>query len=84
LPLEAYTGRYFHPAYGSVAVELAGDGLTVKFDALKLFLEHYHYDTFSYDLHLVQFHIGESGKVVEMLLPLEPAVKPLVFSRQDH
>jgi CubicO group peptidase (beta-lactamase class C family) len=83
LPLSAYTGTYTHPAYGDIHVEVEGEGLTVRFDALSLSLQHYHYDTFSFDTSLVQFHIGESGRVVEMLLPLEPAVKPFVFTRRE-
>jgi CubicO group peptidase (beta-lactamase class C family) len=83
LDLSAYTGTYFHPAYGNIRVEREGDGLIVRFDALNLSLEHYHFDTFAYDTSLVQFHLSDSGKVSEMLLPLEPAVKPFVFVKQD-
>ncbi len=82
LELTAYTGAYFHPAYGVIHVERDGDGLVVRFDALDLHLRHYHYDTFAYETNLAQFHLGEGGKVKEMLLPLEPAVKPLVFVKQ--
>jgi CubicO group peptidase (beta-lactamase class C family) len=82
LELTAYTGAYFHPAYGVIHVDREGDGLVVKFDALNWTLRHYHYDTFAHETLLVQFHLGENGKVKEMLVPLEPAVKPLVFVRQ--
>jgi hypothetical protein len=30
---------------------------------------------------MAQFHLNPQGKVSEMLLPLEAAVKPLVFLR---
>lgn len=84
LNLSAYTGTYSHPAYGSVSVEREGDaGLVVHFDAINLHLRHYHYDTFAYETNLVQFHLNDLGKVAEMLLPLEPAVKPFVFVRQE-
>ncbi len=38
LNLEAYTGDYFHPAYGTVHVVRAGDQLVVKFDAMNVTL----------------------------------------------
>jgi hypothetical protein len=57
--------------------------LIVQFDALNLSLKHYNYDTFAYGMNLVQFHLSNSGNVAEMLLPLEPAVKPFVFVRQE-
>jgi len=85
LPLSKYAGTYFHPAYGKIHVIQDGNNLTVKFDAIDLTLQHYNYDTFLYDdTDIAQFHIGDSGKVTEMLLPLEPAVKPFVFTRQDE
>lgn len=83
LDLAAYAGTYFHPAYGSIHVDRVGDGLIVHFDALDLTLRHYNYDTFAYETNLVQFHLNGHGKVSEMLLPLEPAVKPFVFVKEQ-
>lgn len=85
LESSAYTGDYFHPAYGAIRVDRDGDGdgLIVHFDAVNLTLRHYHYDTFAFETNLVEFRLGESGKVEEMLLPLEPAVKPLVFVKRE-
>jgi len=49
-------------------------------------LKHYHYDTFQcesqYVQGLAQFRLDARGRVSELLLPLEPAVKPLVFAKQ--
>jgi CubicO group peptidase (beta-lactamase class C family) len=67
LELTAYAGAYFHPAYGVIHVEREGEGLIVKFDALSLHVNHYHYDTFAYETNLVQFQLGEDGNVKEML-----------------
>jgi CubicO group peptidase (beta-lactamase class C family) len=84
LDLSAYTGSYFHPAYGTVRVERESDDrLVVRFEAIDLHLRHYHYDTFAYEMNLVQFYLDNAGRVGEMLLPLEPAVKPFVFVRQE-
>lgn len=86
LSLTAYAGTYVNPAYGSIHVTQDGDSLTVHFDALELRLAHFHYDTFSYvfgsTMSLAQFRISRTGAVQELLLPLEPAVHPLVFVKQ--
>jgi len=86
LDLSAYAGTYFHPAYGSIRVEREGaDGLVVRFNARNLSLKHYHYDVFAYGTtSLAQFYLDNAGKVKEMLLPLEPAVKPFVFVKQPN
>jgi hypothetical protein len=96
LDLSAYTGSYFNPAYGKIFVERHGNELAVKFDAVTVPLNHYHYDTFELDLaevlgmdgingaHLLtQFHLDLSGRIAEVLLPLEPAVQPFLFIKED-
>lgn len=82
--LAEYAGAYQHPAYGVVRTELGHDGLQVKFDALTLALRHFHYDTFQTTQGMVTFILDSSGQICEMHLPLEPAVKPLVFVRQQR
>jgi len=83
LELAAYTGEYSHPAYGTIRVDQNQTGLIVRFAALNVPLKHYNYDTFECDSEdldgMAQFHLNPQGQVSEMLLPLEPAVKPLVF-----
>lgn len=82
-PLDEYAGSYTHPAFGTVRAEWRNDTLEVKFDATTLRLKHFHYDTFELADHtLAQFHLDERGQVYEMHLPLEPAVKPLVFVKE--
>jgi hypothetical protein len=87
LPMSDYTGTYLNPAYGSIRVEQSGDGLVVRFDAINLSLHHYNYDSFTYTFddrpYVAQFHVGSSAKVIELLLPLEPSVKPFNFSRME-
>lgn len=77
--LEEYAGVYEHPAYGRVAVRHESGGLSVRFDALSLNLRHQHYETFQSSQGPVRFVLNEKGQVAEMHLPLEAAVKPLVF-----
>lgn len=82
-PIDEYSGAYFHPAFGRIQVVNQGDTLRVKFDATELALKHFHYDMYSMpDGALTQFHLDEKGQVREMHLPLEPAVKPMVFVKQ--
>lgn len=78
-PLADYAGAYRHPAYGTVRVEAADGGLSVRFDAMTLRLKHFHYDTFQTSMGPVRFVLNEKGQAREMHLPLEPAVKPFVF-----
>jgi hypothetical protein len=86
LDLAAYTGEYFHPAYGTIRVDQKDTGLVVRFAALDIYLTHFHYDTFQCDSEyldgMAQFHLSPQAKVSEMLLPLEPAVKPFVFLKR--
>jgi len=84
LPLAAYAGDWFHPAFGVVHVAVEGEVLGVHFDALTLHLTHYNYDTFAIDGHdIATFHLDAKGKPIELLLPLEPAVKSFVFTRKQ-
>lgn len=86
LQLAAYAGEYFHPAYGTIRVESAADGLVVHFGALDVELKHFNFDTFEcrseYLSGMAQFHLNPAGQVAELWLPLEPAVKPFVFVKR--
>ena len=88
LKLAAYVGEYSHPAYGAIRVDQNQTGLVVRFPALNIPLTHYNYDTFechSEELDgMAQFHVNPQGHVSEMLLPLEAAVKPLVFLKVER
>ncbi len=44
--LKAFTGGYFHPAYGKATINAGKDGLTIQWSNFNLPLEHWHYDTF--------------------------------------
>jgi CubicO group peptidase (beta-lactamase class C family) len=88
LEFAEYIGEYSHPAYGTIRVDQNQTGLIVRFAALNMPLTHYNYDTFECDSEYVdgmaQFHLNPQGHISEMLLPLEAAVKPLVFLKLKH
>jgi CubicO group peptidase (beta-lactamase class C family) len=46
-PLAEYVGQYEHPGYGVVEVNLHGNRLISVFNAMKIPLEHWHYDVFN-------------------------------------
>jgi CubicO group peptidase (beta-lactamase class C family) len=91
-PLDAYTGRYHHPAYGEAVVTRDRDGLRLRFGAFEFPLAHHHYDSFRYEPPAgdptynrfrwrVSFLTGLGGSVETLLAPLEPAIPPLPFTR---
>lgn len=81
--LSAYTGKWFHPAYGEIHVVREDRMLVIHFDAVQLRLTHYHFDTFLVDGAggLASFRLDQSGVVAQLLLPLEPEAERFVFSR---
>jgi CubicO group peptidase (beta-lactamase class C family) len=90
--LDAYVGRYTHPAYGEAVVTRDATGLRLRFGNFEFPLAHYHYDSFRYEPPAgdptynrfrwrVSFVTGLSGRVETLLAPLEPAVPPLPFTR---
>ncbi|MBL8271141.1 serine hydrolase [Steroidobacter sp.] len=87
LPLSAYAGNWFHPAFGTIRVDVADQGLNLHFDALDLALVHDSHDTFRVTTQRreqlwAQFITDRSGKVTELRLPLEPEVAPFSFTRR--
>ena len=86
LALAAYTGEYFHAAYGAIHVDQEMEGLDAIFGATRIPMKHFHYDTFEcgsrYYSGMAQFRLNASGKASELLLQLEPAVKPFVFVKR--
>lgn len=87
-PLEAYAGEYRHPAYGAVRVRLEEGSLRAALNGLdELPLEHWHYDVFQASDAPVggirhQFLTGPDGRIDRVEVALEPAVEPIVFTRE--
>lgn len=88
-PLAAFAGSYQHPGYGKVVIREANGGLEFVLDALVAPLKHFHYDTFELGESgslvplngLVTFSSNVKGEVDQLAVPLEPAVKPILFRR---
>ncbi len=93
-PLDAYVGRYSHPAYGDMVVSRDGDGLRLKFGAYEFPLPHFHYDVFRFapaagnPVHnrfrwRVTFNTDGDGSIGSISAPVEPTVGPIVFTRRQ-
>lgn len=88
--LAEYAGEYQNPGYGVVRIELAGSNLKLDYHGLGGVLPHFHYDVFKLpksDASLlseqtVQFHTSADGDIDSLSMPLEPAVKDIVFERR--
>ncbi len=92
-PLEEYAGEYEHPGYGRLDVALKGGKLVATYNGIATTLEHWHYEVFNApkadndpalaDINWkLQFRTDVQGYVDAVLAPLEPAVKPIVFTRR--
>ncbi|WP_054950681.1 serine hydrolase [Numidum massiliense] len=88
-PLEDYTGKYAHPGYGELKVELVKGKLQVFFNSFALPLTHYHYDTFVLDFEpveakfLTSFHTDVHGYIAHYTIPLalEPGAAEIKFAK---
>jgi len=87
--MAAYAGDYESPAYGLASVSFENGGLKLSYHGDGGPLNHYHYDMFEVaerDLEplskqKVSFHTNAMGDVDSLLVPLEPSVKDVVFTR---
>ena len=85
-----YAGEYVHPAYGSVIVTRAGEGLAARFHDLPMRLNHWHFETFRADVEeksleelklFFQFFTDAQGEVDRLTVPFEPSVEPIAFKK---
>ena len=91
-PLADYAGEYEHPGYGVAAFAVAEDkaGLKITYNRLTSPLRHFHYDVFEvpenpldpFEKAKVQFLMSVNGDIDRVLVPLEPNVKEIVFTRR--
>jgi CubicO group peptidase (beta-lactamase class C family) len=78
-----YAGDYEHPAYGGVHIEPQNGGFKISFPALSFPVTHFHYDVFRSERGmLVQFQMNQAGEIDRVLIPLEPAVRPIEFVKK--
>ena len=77
--LEAYTGTYEEPAYGTVRATLEGGSLTLHWSSFDKALRHFHYDTFQVDEADVPGASPLAGELAEFTLNLDGAPDGLRF-----
>jgi CubicO group peptidase (beta-lactamase class C family) len=86
-PLEDYVGQYEHRGYGLLQVTLGADGLEFRLGELDFTGTHRHFDTwttryeaFDEDFPMT-FVTNADGDVDEVMVPLDPLVAPIRFTR---
>lgn len=90
--LSAYAGSYTHPGYGTALIKLVNGHLEVVLDDLVAPTTHYHYDTFELGdsgslvplQGLMSFGTNQKGEIDRLMLPLEPTLAPIVFTRSNR
>ncbi|MCB0586968.1 MAG: DUF3471 domain-containing protein, partial [Phaeodactylibacter sp.] len=85
--LEAYTGQFTHPAYGTITITPEGDSLHLSYHTFEVNLGHYHYDVFTGKNPMigeikVAFHTNMDGEVARLSSILEPALDAIYFDRK--
>ncbi|MBI3670471.1 MAG: serine hydrolase [Acidobacteria bacterium] len=88
--LQEYVGEYENPGYGSVGIGREKDELTLTYNRLSSLLKHFHYDIFEtppdplnpIERTKVSFFTNDAGDIGSLTIPMEPAVKPVVFTRR--
>jgi CubicO group peptidase (beta-lactamase class C family) len=89
-PLDAYTGEYRHPGYGTLSITLEEGVLRPRLGTMDLSLAHRHYETFDLEWHELgdqsrpfplMFLSDPDGDITSLTVPFEPSVKPLRFDR---
>jgi hypothetical protein len=89
-PLGDYAGTYNHPGYGKITVTSSGSELRIKFNSFEMPLKHFHYDVFETEPNEVvgqprwkiQFQTDVDGNISAVAVPIEPAVKTTIFTRE--
>ncbi|WP_298894516.1 serine hydrolase [uncultured Psychroserpens sp.] len=93
-----YTGSYSDKGYGAFEIVVENDSLFTKVNSDKLYLHHYHYDTFElidiidgkidtteYGQSLkITFNTNDAGDISGAKLKIEPTVDAIVFKRTPN
>lgn len=87
--LADYAGEYEHPGYGVMKITTDGKTLKGSINAFTIAMEHWHYDVFRGTLledeeekMLLSFSSNEKGDIDRVSVPLESAVKAIIFTRK--
>jgi CubicO group peptidase (beta-lactamase class C family) len=90
--LSDYCGEYENPAYGKVYITGDDKTLKAKYNIFNFTMEHRHYDVFKAKPIEVEdedmnypfsFYSNPKGEIDRLTLPLEPAVKDIVFMKKQ-
>ena len=85
--LPDYAGEYEHPGYGRLAIQCKDAQLRFTFHSMRMELRHYHYDVFEGEFKdwkakfKINFLTDTDGFIHSLTIPLEPLVKPTVFTK---
>jgi uncharacterized protein DUF3471 len=87
-PLADYVGKYAADGYAPFVIKQEGEQLYDWLGGEWWNLDHYHYDVFELDmkhfeLHMkIAFQTDTRGAIVSLSIPIEPAVKDVIFTRR--
>jgi len=89
-PLTEYPGEYEHPGYGILRIGQTREGLDLTYNSMTSPLRHFHYDIFEvpenpldpFEKMKVSFATTTKGDIGSVSVPLEPAVREIVFTRR--
>ena len=96
-PIEDYVGDYTNSGYGNLEITTKNDSLFLSSPYKKLWLSHYHYDTFlpyelnegkvdmeaPYDNVLITFYSDNQGEIRRIASQLEKSIKnPIFFDKE--
>jgi len=90
--LAEYVGDYENSGYGALRIDAGKQPgeLQITYNRLSSPLRHFHYDVYQapedplnpFEEMKVRFSTGVDGNIESILVPLEPAVKEIVFTRR--
>lgn len=91
LGLQEYAGKYSNKGYGTIEIKSDGNALVADYNSAKLKLKHKHFDLFvgyaeddaenGTDLF---FQLNKMGKVEKVLIPLQPGLKDIEFTKDNE
>lgn len=91
LTLQEYEGKFSNKGYGTIEVKLNGGILNADYNSTKLNLKHKHFDLFvGYSEDNVEggtdlfFQLNKMGKVEKLLVPLQPGLNDIVFTKDNE
>lgn len=91
LSLQEYAGKYSNKGYGTLEVKYNGSNLIADYNSTQLNLKHKHFDLFvGYPQEDAEngtdlfFQLNKMGKVEKVLIPLQPGLKDIEFTRDNE